>query len=240
MTYTEIKGDLFQHFIKQGNMFLLPSDRNIAYAHCIANDGKYGAGIAPVFINYFFQSGTFVKRLLKENPWDGHGWSLAINRINGKHYLLEAELITKEFTYENAHEEIPLFWSEVFSKYANNINVGKEPQSECEKAIVDYCIGEYAVCVDDLGKDKFRYLVAGKYTGGEVPQEYHGWHRDRRILQYWCAGTCIFHRFPEYRSHGTADRPLHIRSRGRKQRRREICAGSRRKRRLLRSGGKRI
>ena len=77
----------------------------------------------------------------------------------------------KEFTYENAHEEIPLFWSEVFSKYANNINVGKEPQSECEKAIVDYCIGEYAVCVDDLGKDKFRYLVAGKYTGGEVPQE---------------------------------------------------------------------
>ena len=31
MTYTEIKGDLFQHFIKQGNIFLLPSDKNIAY-----------------------------------------------------------------------------------------------------------------------------------------------------------------------------------------------------------------
>jgi len=101
MTYTEIKGDLFQHFQKIGNdTFTLPADRNIAYAHCIANDGNYGAGIAPVFINYFFQSGTFVKRFLKENPWKGHGWSLAFNRINGEHYLLEAELITKEFTYE--------------------------------------------------------------------------------------------------------------------------------------------
>ena len=101
MTYTEIKGDLFQHFKKVGNnTFVLPADRNIAYAHCIANDGKYGAGIAPIFINQIFDSGTFVKRFLKENPWQGHGWSLCFNRRNGEHTLLEVELITKEITFE--------------------------------------------------------------------------------------------------------------------------------------------
>lgn len=100
MIYTEIKGDLFQHFQKIGdNTFILPADKNIAYAHCIANDGNYGAGIAPIFINQIFQSDTFVKRFLKENPWKGHGWSLCFNRLNGDHYLLEVELITKEFTY---------------------------------------------------------------------------------------------------------------------------------------------
>lgn len=100
MIYTEIKGDLFQHFQKIGNnTFILPADRNIAYAHCIANDGNYGAGIAPIFISKIFQSDTFVKRFLKENPWKGHGWSLCFNRLNGDHYLLEVELITKEFTY---------------------------------------------------------------------------------------------------------------------------------------------
>ena len=100
MTYTEIKGDLFQHFIKYGNVFALPADRNIAYAHCIANDGKYGAGIAPIFINQIFDSGAFVKNLLKENHWEGHGWSLCFNHRNGEYNLLEAELITKEHTYE--------------------------------------------------------------------------------------------------------------------------------------------
>ncbi len=33
-----------------------------------------------------------------------------------------------------------------------------------------YGIGEYGICVDDLGNGKFRYLIAGKYAGGEVPE----------------------------------------------------------------------
>lgn len=52
MAYTEIKGDLFQHFQKiDNNTFILPAGRNIAYAHCIANDRNYGVGIAPIFIS---------------------------------------------------------------------------------------------------------------------------------------------------------------------------------------------
>ena len=76
----------------------------------------------------------------------------------------------KVFSYENAHAEIPKFWDELCEKYANNVYAGNEPRNGYEKAIIDYCIGEYAVCIDDIDNTKFRYLVAGKYTGGEVPE----------------------------------------------------------------------
>ena len=74
------------------------------------------------------------------------------------------------FTLENSYEEIPKFWDEICEKYANNVYAGNEPANPYEQAIIDNCIGEYGVCIDDLGGDKFRYLVAGKYTGGEIPE----------------------------------------------------------------------
>ena len=76
----------------------------------------------------------------------------------------------KVFENETAQAEIPKFWDEICEKYANNIYAGNEPANPYEKAIVDNCIGEYGVCIDDIGEDRFRYLVAGRYTGGEVPE----------------------------------------------------------------------
>jgi len=76
----------------------------------------------------------------------------------------------KVFENETAQTEIPKFWDEICEKYANNIYAGNEPANLYEKAIVDNCIGEYGVCIDDIGEDRFRYLVAGRYTGGEVPE----------------------------------------------------------------------
>lgn len=76
----------------------------------------------------------------------------------------------KEFTFEEAYEEIPKFWDEICEKYAGNVYAGNLPANAYEKALVDNCIGEYGVCIDDLENGKFRYLIAGKYTGGEVPE----------------------------------------------------------------------
>ena len=76
----------------------------------------------------------------------------------------------KIFDIETSYKEIPEFWDEICEKYANNIYAGNEPRNAYEKAIIDNCIGEYGVCIDDLGNGKFRYLVAGKYSGGEVPE----------------------------------------------------------------------
>ena len=76
----------------------------------------------------------------------------------------------KEFDYETAYQEIPKFWDEICEKYAANVYAGNEPASPQEKAIIDHCIGEYGVCIDDIGGGKIRYLVAGKYSGGDAPE----------------------------------------------------------------------
>ena len=76
----------------------------------------------------------------------------------------------KEFRGETAYAEIPKFWDEICEKYAANVYAGNEPANPYEKALIDNCIGEYGICIDDLGGDRFRYLIAGKYTGGEVPE----------------------------------------------------------------------
>ena len=75
----------------------------------------------------------------------------------------------KEFSLENSYEEIPKYWDALCEKYAQNVYAGNPPANAYEKALMDNCIGEYAVCIDDIGGNTFRYLVAGKYTGGEVP-----------------------------------------------------------------------
>lgn len=76
----------------------------------------------------------------------------------------------KEFTFEEAYEKIPQFWDEIFEKYAKNVYEGNAPENAYEKALMDNCIGEYGVCADDVGNGKLRYLIAGKYSGGEVPE----------------------------------------------------------------------
>lgn len=76
----------------------------------------------------------------------------------------------REFSYETAYEEIPKFWDEICEKYCDHtIYAGKAPSCPEEHAIIDNCIGEYGVCIDDIGGGKFRYLIAGKYAGGDIP-----------------------------------------------------------------------
>ena len=75
----------------------------------------------------------------------------------------------KVFDNETAYAEIPKFWDEICEKYAFNVYAGNAPANPYEQALMDNCIGEYGVCIDDIGGGKFRYLVAGKYTGGDVP-----------------------------------------------------------------------
>ena len=76
----------------------------------------------------------------------------------------------KVFDNETAYDEIPKFWDEICEKYAYSVYAGNAPANPYEQALMDNCIGEYGVCIDDIGGGKFRYLVAGKYTGGDVPE----------------------------------------------------------------------
>lgn len=76
----------------------------------------------------------------------------------------------KIFDTETSYAEIPRFWDEICEKYADSVYAGNEPANPYEQALVDNCIGEYGVCIDDIGDGRFRYLIAGKYTGGKIPE----------------------------------------------------------------------
>lgn len=81
----------------------------------------------------------------------------------------------REFTYENAYDEIPKFWNELYAKYLNRLWYEKKaPENDIERAINANNIGLYGVNIDDRTEmregGKFRYLVAGEYKGGDVPE----------------------------------------------------------------------
>ncbi|MBR6616773.1 MAG: AraC family transcriptional regulator [Oscillospiraceae bacterium] len=76
----------------------------------------------------------------------------------------------REFTFEEAYTEIPKYWDEICEKYASNVYAGNPPANAYEKALLENCIGEYGICIDDIENGKFRYLIAGKYCGGDVPE----------------------------------------------------------------------
>ena len=94
----------------------------------------------------------------------------------------------KIFDNETAYAEIPAFWDEICEQYARNVYAGNPPANPYEKAIMDNCIGEYGVCIDDIGGGKFRYLVAGKYTGGELPE---GMVLHEFPMGSWAVFNCI-------------------------------------------------
>lgn len=97
----------------------------------------------------------------------GSNMDYSVEKMNG----FKVIGFEKMFEMETAYAEIPKFWDEINQTYTMPLWNGKKVETELEKAICDNCIGEFGVCVDDTGRDgKFRYLIAGTYKGGDVPE----------------------------------------------------------------------
>lgn len=74
------------------------------------------------------------------------------------------------FETEDAYQKIPLFWDEFKEKYLGLL-YGRTPKNELEETICNCKVAEFGICIDDLGeKGKFRYMIAGRYNGGQVPE----------------------------------------------------------------------
>ena len=77
---------------------------------------------------------------------------------------------SKEFSCENSFNTIPAFWDEIFPKYAH-LYSGIAPTNATEEAFFSNNVGEYGICIDNIGKEgRLSYMIAGKYVGGEVPE----------------------------------------------------------------------
>lgn len=76
----------------------------------------------------------------------------------------------RRFRSETAYAELPQFWDELSDRYFAALYAGREPADDTERAVLANRVGEYGVCIDDGEDGPFRYLIAGRYTGGSIPE----------------------------------------------------------------------
>ena len=78
----------------------------------------------------------------------------------------------KRFSVESAYDMIPKFWAEFSEEYLELLMMGASPVDEQTQAVKDYRIGQLGISIDDIGGNgRFRYMIAGEYTGGPVPED---------------------------------------------------------------------
>lgn len=93
-------------------------------------------------------------------------------------YIVEKEKafkvagVVREFDMETALTEIPAYWDTFFERYLDRLLRTGKPEGELEQAIWRYHVGMFGVCIEaEDGGRKFRYMIAGPYTGGELPPQ---------------------------------------------------------------------
>lgn len=78
----------------------------------------------------------------------------------------------RSFSVESAYDMIPKFWAEFSEEYLELLMMGASPVDEQTQAVKDYHIGQMGISIDDIGGNgRFRYMIAGEYTGGPVPED---------------------------------------------------------------------
>lgn len=97
----------------------------------------------------------------------GQGMDFTVEKMEG----LQLIGVEREFSSEDSYQEIPKFWDEFCGAHCAPLWAGKAPETAFEKAVCECGIGEFSVCVDDgASPGRFRYLIAGRYNGREVPE----------------------------------------------------------------------
>ena len=78
----------------------------------------------------------------------------------------------RSFSVNSAYDMIPKFWREFREEYLELLMMGASPVDEQTQAVKDYHIGQMGISIDDIGGNgKFRYMIAGEYTGGPIPED---------------------------------------------------------------------
>ena len=95
----------------------------------------------------------------------------------------------RSFPVEIAYDMIPDFWDEFREEYLELLFMGARPVDEQTQAVKDYKIGQMGISIDDIGGNgRFRYMIAGIYTGGPVPE-------DMTVMEFpemdWVKFRCI-------------------------------------------------
>ena len=167
MNYKEVQGDLFKGLRKRDGFVESLTDTKEVYCHCIANDGKWGAGIAPVFIDKIFKSRYWLQPALVKNPWNGHGKVIVGQNYNldNSSFVFDANLITKEFTFGKPTYKTLQESLEDLKKYIIDFNTNNPDKTCLIKRIKMPKIG----CgLDGLNWDKVSEIVKNTFYDMDI------------------------------------------------------------------------
>lgn len=134
---------------------------DIAFRYCYETPESFTKafsrfhGVSPSQVREGAAIKSFLPLKIEISIYGGNSLDYKIKALEG----FKVIGFERTFAGETAYTEIPKFWKEIFGN-----------EAKYGKLISDFKIGEYGVCVDDAGKGKFRYIIAGKYKGGEVPK----------------------------------------------------------------------
>lgn len=148
MKYTEIQDDLFKHLIKDNNNNLIYTGYDVpVYCHCIANDGRWNAGIAPIFIDNVFNLREETLYMLSHHKWNGTGWCGMTSKIISGKPVFMGNLVTKRSTsgkpsYETITESLKSLRDNMEKSYLpdKDFIVLKMPKIGCDLDKLEWSI----------------------------------------------------------------------------------------------------
>lgn len=111
---------------------------------------------------------TFLKLNISVSVQGGNSMEFRIEKKDS----IKVVGFQRTFNGENSYETIPKYWDECISKYASHLMKGEAPQGEMEEYVASHHIGEFGVCIDDIGAyAEFNYMIAGYYKNDRIPEE---------------------------------------------------------------------
>lgn len=119
---------------------------------------------------------TFLRMNVSVSVQGGDSMEFRIEKKDG----IKVVGFQRRFDSETSYVEIPKYWEKCISTYAPHLMNGM-PADEAEiaaieKYIKEHGIGEFGICIDDIGVNgQFDYMIAGRYDDGDVPEEMRTW-----------------------------------------------------------------
>lgn len=143
---------------------------------------KYGYDTPESFTKAFSRFHGLSPMQLKAQPYQIRIFlpltiEIAIKGGNKMDYIVEKmesfKVIGFErtFSFESGYREIPKYWDEFCDMYMKPIQKCGCAMGELQQAVKDHGIGLLGICIDDYKEEnKFKYMIAGFYKGGRVPE----------------------------------------------------------------------
>lgn len=125
-------------------------------------------GVSPMQLSKEpFRIKTFLPLTIEVTIKGGDKMDFVVEKMESMK-LIGFEMIC---AFDTSYQEVPKFWDRFCEKYFIPMPAAEKIQGETEQVIADLGIGEFGVCMDDDGNGKCRYLIAGTYKGGKIPEE---------------------------------------------------------------------